>query len=43
VVTIRISGTVTLPFRSYLGWLDPGHGQVTVTETAHAQSPVADC
>lgn len=43
VVTVRVSGTVRLPFRSSLGRLDPGRGQVTITETAHATSPVADC
>jgi uncharacterized membrane protein len=43
VVAVTLTGAMQLPFQSYLGWLDPGHGTVTVTTTAHAQSPVADC
>lgn len=43
VVAVTLSGSVRLPFQSYLGWLDPGHRDVTVTTTAHADSPVASC
>lgn len=43
VVTVTLTASMRLPFQSYLGWLDPGHSSVTVTTTAHAQSPVTSC
>lgn len=42
-VSVELSGEVSVPFGRVLGWLDPSYpsGRVTVTETAHASSPVA--
>jgi Putative Flp pilus-assembly TadE/G-like len=45
-VAVTMSGQVKVPFGRVLGWLDPSRpgGLVRVTETSHAQSPVAgDC
>jgi hypothetical protein len=40
--TVRLSGAVGVPFGRVLGWLDPSTGgRVGVSETSHAQSPVA--
>jgi type II secretory pathway component PulM len=41
--SVRLSGQVSVPFGQVLSWLDPSNsnGEVTVTETSHAQSPVA--
>jgi hypothetical protein len=42
-VSVQLSGQVAVPFGTVLGWLVPSYpdGQVPVTETAHATSPVA--
>jgi uncharacterized membrane protein len=42
-VTVVLAGAVAVPFGRVLIWLDPGraNGRVGVTETSHAESPVA--
>jgi Putative Flp pilus-assembly TadE/G-like len=42
-VSVELSGEVAVPFGRVLTWLDPSrpNGLVHVTETSHAQSPVA--
>jgi uncharacterized membrane protein len=41
-VEVTLSGEVAVPFGRVLSWLDPSdsNGEVRVTETSHAQSPV---
>lgn len=41
-VTVELSGEVAVPFGRVLAWLDPARsgGEVRVTETSHAESPV---
>jgi type II secretory pathway component PulM len=44
-VSVALSGQVAVPFGRVLGWLDPSHrdGEVGVSETSHARSPVGGC
>lgn len=44
-VSVTLSGRVAVPFGRVLDWLDPSHrnGEVGVSETSHARSPVGGC
>jgi hypothetical protein len=43
--SVGLTAAVAVPFGRVLGWLDPSHrdGEVGVSETSHARSPVGGC